>query len=803
MLIVKQVAIVVFLLLVSLAGAAEDAKDGGLDEVLVTVQKRVQVAQRVPVSVSAFSKQQLRELAVADVFDLQTSVPSLQVDNSQSASTTSFIIRGVGTSSQNFGLESSVGLYVDGVYRSRQSSLINELVDIEAVEVMRGPQGTIFGRNTASGAIHVKTIAPNHEGDGFLNVTAGNLGLLSGSLALGGSLVEDKLAYRVTAFSRQRDGYVSDLNLGNDKINDRDRQGGRLQLLYSPSDTFSARLIADYSEINEICCSAVTVRNNTFGFAGQPGSDLLLGVLGANIISEDRVFDDVTALNSLPVSDNEDAGVSLELNWGRANDAQLTSITAFRSFDQFTNFDADFTDAALVTRREASEVSSFSQEIRYAVDTQSYDFLIGAYYFDQEIDSGAQFILGPQFSPFISQNSDVAQLINAASVFGIPVADAAPAGTGSRDFFTQDQKSAAVFGQVDFFLSEAMTFTLGLRYTDEEKDLIGRFEQDNSGPVVDVAAIQAGDPSSITGVAFPGWAYTLGGPLTLISARDNVQANLDDSQLTGTIKLSYNPDRTTLYYVSYGTGYKSGGTNTDRIGPGFNTIFGAETSETFEIGIKKDFPFEALRINLSLHHTTTDDFQSVAFTGTGFNLTNAGEVQTRGGELEVVWYPSDTFSISGALVLNDGEFKSFPGSTCWTASPFLEGRSDPSEVNGVCDHSGDPLAFNPEEFLMLSVNKQFTIADRFAYVHADYFYRSSAFEDTDLDPLKEQSGYGILNFKTGMYFGNGSTEVALWMRNALDEDYLGTHFDAPLQDGKLNSYAQEPRTYGISIRRDF
>ncbi len=788
------------LLATSVGVQAEEPK---LTEVLVTAQKRVQNAQQIPVAVTNFSQDRLDELGVTDLFDLQTSAPSLQVSNSQSASTTSISIRGVGTSGQNFGLESSVGLYVDGVYRARQSAVINELIDIDAVEVLRGPQGTLFGRNTPSGAIHIKTAAPSDKPVAKVGVTAGNYNLVSANAVVGGKLGDNGWTIRATAFTSQRDGHVSDANLGEDTMNDRDRSGARLQLQYQPSERFSARLIADYSEINEICCNATTVLNNRIGAAGQFGSDALLQARGTNIIDQSQVFDNVSALNSLPVSDNQDAGLSLELNWGTEVDGKITSITAVRNFEQFTDIDADFTDARLFRRTELSETSSFSQELRFSKEFQNLDLVVGAYYFDQTIDSGARAIIGQDFAPFISANPLIGQLIAGAQSVGVPVANLAPAGTGSRDAFTQDQKSAALFGQVDYYLTDAWILSGGLRYTKEDKSVVGRFEQDNLGGQVDIAAIQAGDFRSFANLAFPGWGYTLGGPLTVLSQRDDVDAELDDSQVTGTLKLGYNVDQNTFAYVSVGSGFKSGGTNTDRIAPQFDVIFDAETSTSIELGLKKDLPSLGMRLNAALHVTNTDDFQTVAFDGTGFNLTNAGEVETKGGEIELLWYPTDTLSISSAVIINKGEYKSFEGGECWTVAPFQLGVSETPNATGACDRSGGDLAFNPEEVFLFSLNQLIPLGSNEGFLQADYFYRSSAFEDTDLDPLKEQDGYGLLNLRAGLVFNEGASEVSLWMRNALDEDYLGTHFTAPLQDGKLNAYVQEPRTYGVSFKHEF
>lgn len=233
-----------------------------LEEIVITAQKREQSIQDVPIAVTALSGEELLRNGISDVFDLQQSTPGLTVAQNQNSTTSNFSIRGVGTSGSNFGLESSVGLYVDGIYRARQSSMINEMVDMERVEVVRGPQGTLFGRNSPSGAVLMYTKKPSHEFGGYLNLSMGNYDQRSINGAIGGSVKEDVLAYRLTGFMTDRDGYADDKYLGDELLNDRDRQGFRLQFLYTPSDDFSARLIIDHSKIDEVCCAAVTLRNN-------------------------------------------------------------------------------------------------------------------------------------------------------------------------------------------------------------------------------------------------------------------------------------------------------------------------------------------------------------------------------------------------------------------------------------------------------------------------------------------------------------------------------------------------------------
>ena len=267
-----------------------------IEEIIVFATKRAADVQDIPVAVTAITGDEIQNAGIKDVFDMQQYAPGLIVGQSQTATTSNFSIRGIGTSSNNFGLESSVGLYVDGVYRARQNSMINELVDIEAVEVLRGPQGTLFGKNTPQGAINMRTVAPStDESNAFVELTGGDFGLMRLSAASNFSL-NDNTAIRATVFSSQRDGYVDDYNGESDVYNDRDRFGGRLQLAYSNNDNFDMRIIADYSEIDETCCVALSrvdsiVANSYTNPASPvpgglvPGSDFVIFGLGGTIFS--------------------------------------------------------------------------------------------------------------------------------------------------------------------------------------------------------------------------------------------------------------------------------------------------------------------------------------------------------------------------------------------------------------------------------------------------------------------------------------------------------------------------------------
>lgn len=821
----QRVCLAVFLTIppctVLTASFAQD--QGLLEEIIVTAQKRAQNIQDIPVAVTALSGDQLVEHGITDMFDLQQNAPALRVGQSQTATTANFNIRGIGTSSQNFGLESSVGLYVDGVYRARQSAMINELADVERVEVLRGPQGTLFGRNSSAGAVLLNTVAPSHETDGYFELSYGNLDLFSANAAAGGSLVEDVLAVRVTGFLTSRDGFVDAVGVGKDLLNDRNRYGGRAQLLYTPTDDVSLRVILDYSEIDEVCCAAATFRNNYFSFDGRPGSDALLASLGVPLLNEDRFTDYVVHMNQLPESKNADSGVSAELNWDLSATDTLTAISAYRTFNTTDDADVDFNTADIATRYNLGESEMFSQELRLSGSRGRVDYLAGAYYFNQNLDSWTTTAPGADFEAFaVGGNPLLGTLVNTINALSaltggfIPMTGPAVLpGARSLDVMLQDHEAWAVFGQVDVQLLEQWRVSAGLRYTDEEKRLDGTFTQGNTGPPPDLTAIGTNlflasqglarlDPSLLAPLAYPGWGFYL---VPVFAPRPGVDETLKDDQVTWNVKLSWTPNDDLLLYAGYATGFKSGGTNTDRIPAAFSQVFGAEKSNSFEAGLKLVLPEQSLRVNLALHYTTVEDFQSNSFTGDGFNLRNAGQLEAKGGELEVAWSPLNGLALNAAYIYNEAEYDEFEQATCWLATPFLTGTPDPGRHNpgdAFCDRSGDRLVGNPEHTVLLSATLSRSFSDNLGgYVHADYNHRSSIVMDGNADPIKVQDDFGLLNARAGLVLDALDLDISFWARNLLDKDWFGPVFDVPLQDGKLASYLRETRTYGVTLRKRF
>ena len=862
-------------LVFSTSANAQD--DSIFEEIVVTAQKRQQNIMDVPIAVSAVTGKQMEEASIKDIFDLQQNVPGLIAGQSQTATTSNFTIRGVGSTANNFGVESAVGLYVDGVYRSRQSAIINELVDIERVEVLRGPQGTLFGKNTPAGAISISSVRPSQELDAFIDVTVGDLSLvrISGAANIP---INDDLAFRGTFFSSQRDGYGDDLNLGDNVYNDRDRFGTRLQMFYEPSDDFNIRVIADYAEIDETCCLTTSfvdglVKRSTLNFPADAGSDTAFlsfggtiftdypyppplitgiqqGIPQGTLITGVGPEDNLTAYSFLPISQNEDSGLSVEINKTFDNGMTFTSISAYRSFETFDRIDADFADVDMLTRDNSAKQSSFSQEFRFAGEFGSGShYVFGAYYFAQEIDQVTDTIGTPLMEAYLNASPDVAgatTLIN--TVFAIsqqvfppgtspylPAGLAFTPGSGvSQDNILQDQDGYAVFGQVDFAINDSLSLALGARYTDETKDIDATFTQGVplGGPIPDFGGLAlwgciltachpdapAFNPANLAlpstiatfnSFATGGWATYLFPP---IQPRPDLSDTLVDDQVTGTAKLTWFVNDTSMLYLSYSTGFKSGGTNTERISPVFNSIFQAETSKSFEIGFKGDIG--PVRMAVTVYDTTFDDFQASTFTGTGFNLQNAGTIENQGIEVEMLYRPTDSTDIQLIYAHNEVDITSFENGTCYGVYEFHTGIADPGTVapqnlqqalgTQICDKSGTPAADNPEDRLFLSIQQEINLSSNANMIaRLEYSQFSKQFTDSTLDPFGIQDAYEIVNASIAFNIDSWNSTFKLWARNLTDERYNHGTFDAPFQSGRMNAYPSEPSTFGVSFRKNF
>jgi iron complex outermembrane recepter protein len=604
---------------------AAEVRDAQTGDIIVTAQGRRQILQDVPLAVSAVSAESLQNSGANDIRALNQLAPSLLVSSTGTEANAAPRIRGIGTVGDNPGLESSVAVFIDGVYRSRAGAGLNELGEIERIEVLRGPQGTLFGRNASAGLIHIISKRPNlNMFEGFGALTYGNYDHVRVDGGVTGPIGQTGLGFRVDGVYVRRDGFLTDVN-NNIDVNNRNRIFTRAQLLYEPNDALSLRLIGDYTRRNERCCGAVYLDrefNPLIGNLNEPANPLLVGGVpnpnGNNIINVLRDLGTPAAAFRDPFSRNiyvtpgrgyggktRDKGISLEANWNLGA-AALTSITAYRDYDSAQGSDTDYSPVDILYRREdgnsGRRFQTFSQELRLqgSVFADRLDWLVGAFFANEDLSTrdnlrfGAQYgrfatcrlISGGGLAGFYDPRSPGCITPTGRAVLSNALAPAVPSPFGAAgpaivagldrldsvndrgttiDRYEQNSRNFAVFTHNIFHVTDALSLTAGLRYTTERKRFNAAFGNDN---IFCPAQQQALLPL----LGNPGLAPIAGG-LIALTCQGNSTAELNgvtindrrrESEFTGTGVVSWKPNRDLLLYASYSRGYKAGGFNLDR-----------------------------------------------------------------------------------------------------------------------------------------------------------------------------------------------------------------------------------------------
>ncbi|MBL4620128.1 MAG: TonB-dependent receptor [Marinicaulis sp.] len=465
---------------VLMAGAAIAALSAGAaqaqgDVIIVTATKRPQTLQEVPIAVSVVGADAIEKAHIQDLFDLQASVPSLRINQLQNASQANFFIRGFGNGANNPGIESSVGVFIDGVYRSRSAAAILDLPVLERVEVLRGPQSTLFGKNVSAGAISITTKAPDFEFGGAAEATYGNFNQMLFKGTLTGPL-SDTLAFRISGSTNNQDGYYTN-QLDGSELNERDRWAVRGDLLFEPTDALSVRVSGDYNKIDEICCGTIQLQNGpaTLAIGAPPpfGLGILIDPAGDRDFS---VAIDEEVRNSLVGK-----GASIQVDYDLGAMA-LTSITSYREQSDNTQTDADFSAAAIATNPQTKAYETFTQEVRLAsTGDNAVDWLIGGFYFDEEVNSTRDVVFGDDarnffnllaFSPAIlaaapATGGSALTLIEASTPF--PIGTFFTPGTGIFGEYMLDNRSYSLFGQLDIDITDRLTLSGGVAYINDRK----------------------------------------------------------------------------------------------------------------------------------------------------------------------------------------------------------------------------------------------------------------------------------------------------------------------------------------------
>ncbi|MBL8270646.1 TonB-dependent receptor [Steroidobacter sp.] len=794
--------------------SSEPQETRTIDTIIVTAQKREQSLQDVPIVVTAVSEQLLQDTGVKDIKDLTILTPGLLVTSTSNESVTTARIRGIGTVGDNAGLESSVGVVIDGVYRPRNGVGFGDLGELERIEILKGPQGTLFGKNTSAGVINVVTKRPSFDFGANVEVTAGDYGAMEGAASVTGPFSES-VAGRLYVASRERDGYLDVVRGAGPRTEDEDVdrkfKTARGQLLFKPSDSLDIRLTADYTDRDENCCAAPqAVLTPTTGVLA-----VLTALGGANSFRNPAdPFDRVAYSNRSTKQEVEDKGASAEINWDLAglSGATLTSITAWRNWETSNGQDADFTTVDILYRAPngdfGNEFKQLTQEFRLAGESEKLSWLVGLFYAKEDLDSRDQLILGTQFQQYFN-----ALLGGALNLIPAQLQPLLYPGNGAtRDVYKQESKNWALFTNNSIRFTDALELTLGLRYTDESKDLDSSYSNGHGG--VGCATLRAipqfvASPSAAT-IFGIGCSVTYADPIF-----NNVafSQSLDEEEWSGTAKLAYRFNDDVMSYLSYAKGYKGGGFNLYRERTGNfllsagvaggpvvdrDTHFNKETVDSYELGVKTQWADNSLLLNGAVFYQDYTDFQLNTFTGLQFVVTSLPQVVSKGVDLDFVWFtPFEALSFQGGITYADTTIEDFGTA----GGLFRPERKD------------DTLSFAPEYSASLSATYEQPVGSSLLFRgNIGARYTSEYNTGSNLDPRKMQDAMTLVNARIGLGADDEKWMVELWALNVTDEDYYQVLFDATLQGSStapgasqstLNGFLGAPRTYGVTARFKF
>ncbi len=841
-------------------GSAPDDRTG-VERIVITAQKRGEEnVQDVPLAVSVYSEELLQNSGVRDFQDLQVVAPGLNVTSTSNQFSTTPRIRGVGTVGDNPGLETSVGIVIDGVPRARAGAGFNDLGEIERIEVLRGPQGTLFGKNTSAGLINVVTKRPEYdfgvdlEGSYLFGDYEGYA--LSGSVT--GPLVEDKAAFRLYAGTRDRDGFLTVATgagpastRSTTEDNDQDFYTVRGQLLLDPTSSVSINLSADYTDRDENCCLGTPLVR---GAAGP-----IANAVGATVPfpGSEAPFNRMAFANRDTTQQIEDWGVQGQLDWDFEN-FTMTGILSHRDYEFSSAQDSDFTDADIFFRPLGGNDFYFENttaELRFAGQKGNLDWLVGGFYSDEKLTRTDALTNGLAYEAYVGSLLSaalgtpnpgfvnlVANGLGAAVIPGygtmanplfpapLMTGGGLPFGAqGAGDTYKQDGTSYSLFTHNTLSLTENLDLTVGLRWTHEEKDAVADFARPDSPAcrVWETVFTEALDFSTPTAQAVLGGLATSFmlpdtaanralvaqvGSVTCLNANRRIfdtigfDQSREEDEVTGVGSLSYRFSPDVMGYVSYSRGYKAGGFNLDR----FNQAGASAVDFTAILAGDAVYPaqFEPEIVDSIEGGLKTEwfDNQLLANLTLFYSDFETYQLNTFNG-LSFFVTTVDGATARGAEL----EFVYLPsaidGLSMLGGVTFAETQYDSFAPTGTADVdvlSGKQFSLAPEWYLTGAVSYTKPISNTLeALFYLDGRWVSEQNTGSDLDPPKLQEGYTLVNGRIGIGTIDERWALELFGRNLFDEDYIQVGFDAPLQTGSFNAFLGQPATYGVTVRSKF
>ncbi len=707
--------------------AVAQSSDAVLEEIIVTAQKVEQEYLDVPVAVSTVSGEVLDMAKVTQFQDLVQVSPSVTYNQTGDQRGVGVLVRGIGTTSFLTTVEPTVSTVVDGVTLGRTAQFISNLVDIERVEVLRGPQGTLFGKNASAGLINVITKRPSDEFEGSIRANAtdddgwGIQGQISGPLS-------DTIRGRISAFTKEFDGFITN-TVNGDTLGGYESFGFRGKLEFDIGDTANLLVIGDYSEQDRDCCPVVPIN---LGVSPAYAFDF------QGITVDEKNASAPLGTEPGDFSNTESSGLSAELNIEFENFV-LTSITAYRGFTLESQQNVDMipytepTYARLLflsngaTNGGDQGQSQFSQELRiHTTAWDTFNLTAGLFYWDQSVERYFERELGicaaPGFDPALSPDPAVTPCAFGLTGFAFMNTDA-------------DTENWALFGQADWRFADTWTASLGLRYTEDDQEY--SIDRQSTGP---------GVPPPYQG-----------------------SGQTDESNLSGKFAVQWDVSDTVMLYGSYAEGYKA---------PAFDLVFGAtaerlanpvapETSEAWELGMKAEF--DRLRLGLTAFHTKFKDLQGQ---GTipgqiGFFLTSAGTALTQGLELDFTAKPTGNLLLNGGIAFVDATYDEYPEAQCYAGQTAAEGC-----VGGLQDLKGKDIPNSPD--VKATVQARYDVELNAAvdlFFIGGYRWQDGSVANVNQDPRLDHESYGIFDLTVGLDSDDGRWTALVFAKNLFDDFY--------------------------------
>jgi iron complex outermembrane receptor protein len=740
----------------------KSGSDSHIEIIVVTAQKRVENIQEVPISIASFSSERIERMALRQLNEIAEFVPNLKMSQTNDFSS-SITIRGVGSSSRNIGFDARVGLYLDGVYIGQSPAHNQDLLDLERIEVLRGPQGTLFGKNNVAGSINLITKKPEDEFSGNVGVSVGNYDLRQYSASVNTPINED-VAAKFSINQYQRDGYIENITTGS-WLNEQDSYAYRGQIHANLSDTIELNFAVD------------SLKSDRLSFDGEPITNTLGTAKNTESPEKNKVSFDID-----PHEEREISGESLTIDWDLGNDFTVKSITGHRdSTIQYQN-DFDFSAQSVSFLDYVDDYKQWSQELQLISPEGKFQYVTGLYYFQQDAYTKRLPNVGDEtLSLFTGVPRSVFE-------YGASLSD--PSSIGALAAFhpgvlstigNVDTTSYSLFFNSNYQFNNAFTLDLGFRYSTEEKSVdwtISSIDPQTSIPVIPFFQLANGQ---------------------VIDKRT-------DHDFSPLISLNYHINRDVNAYIKYSTGYKSGGYNVDfltqaQLDAGIE--FDKETVQSYEMGLKGDLLDHQLRFSSAVFYAEYDDYQinqlvNLAAGTTALSIRNAAKVESYGAELDLTYQLTDVITLNAAIGLLDAKFDKFPA-----------GGS-----NGE-DLSGTKLPGVPDFTVNLSVQYYYPVPVVNSELSVSLSYNYQDDYNTDLDgqttvtlanneilDIGHIDGFGILNGAISLEPLDNGISLHFWVRNLTDEDSPTILGEKSFFGTRRNIYVN-PRTYGLTAKYYF